>query len=289
MLSMFSIRRGNLALSLFPSLSLSLCFESCIGRRFGQAAGHTEHVIRTAYRHPAGHRVHLPLTQKHKSHQGNTGSKAAHKAQTCGGLLNAGQPRQRHRNHKSVTATHTWHELHTGSLFNTTAAAEPLSPATGWPALIEINLHSLIISCGLLHKLAVRSWSTFDHKSLEKRTKPKYNGTNISFKRHNCLSEWCWDRSRMSNEDRKRVEKNGLLVSVCDWDQALCYVLLSTHRTCLDTLLMTRPRRNLLLWMFLSMPQHISSTNLIYRTSGSGSKTEYFLPYVQNKSNGFTV
>lgn len=59
------------------------------------------------YRHPAGHRVHLPLTQKRKSHQGNMGSKAAHKAQTCGRLLNAGQPRQRHRNRKSVTASHT--------------------------------------------------------------------------------------------------------------------------------------------------------------------------------------
>ena len=105
MLSMFSIRRGNLALSLFPSPSLSVF--RALGEGFGQAAGRTEHVIRTAYRHPAGHRVHLPLTQKHKSHQGNMGSKAAHKAQTCGGLLNAGQPRQRHRNHKSVTATHT--------------------------------------------------------------------------------------------------------------------------------------------------------------------------------------
>lgn len=50
----------------------------------------------------------------------------------------------------------------------------------------------------------------------------------------------------MSNEDRVRRGKKGLLVSVCDWDQALCYVLLSTLRTCLDKLLMTRPRRNLL-------------------------------------------
>ena len=93
-----------------------------------------------SYRHPAGHRLHLPSTQKHKSHQGNTGSNSAHKAQTCGRLLSAGQPRQRHRNRKSVTASHTWHELRTGSLFDMTAATEPQRPATGWPAATENNL-----------------------------------------------------------------------------------------------------------------------------------------------------
>lgn len=152
MLSMFSIKRRKLALSLFPSLS------PVLGELHREPAWTDSWTHRTcnqgSYRHPAGHRVHLPLTQKRKSHQGNTGSKAAHKAQTCGRLLNTGQPRQRHRNRKSVTASHTWHELHTGSLFDTTAAAEPQSPATCWPALIEINLHSLIISCGPgLHEL----------------------------------------------------------------------------------------------------------------------------------------
>lgn len=105
MLSMFSIRRGNLALSLFPRLS-------AVFRGLHRELARTDSWTHTTcnqggYRHPAGHRVHLPSTQKRKSHQGNTGSKAAHKAQTCGRLLNAGQPRQRHRNRKSVTASHT--------------------------------------------------------------------------------------------------------------------------------------------------------------------------------------
>lgn len=156
----------------------------------------------------------------------------------------------------SLPPTHDMNSTQGHCSTHTTAATEPLSPATGRPTLLEINLPSLIISWGSFTRAGRRR-----SQVTGKRTKSEDRVTNMS-------EEWCWEwnRERMSNEDGKRIEKKGLVVSVCDWDQALCYVLLSMHRTCLGKLLMTGPIRNLLLWIFLSMPQHILSTNLICRT-----------------------
>lgn len=190
----------------FSLLSILCCF----GSWPGQTAGHTQHVIRAATRHPAGHRVHLPLTQKHKSHQGNTGSKAAHKAQTCGRLLNTGQPRQRHRNRKSVTASHTWHELHTGSLFDMTAATELRSPATGWPdgnqpALTDHQLWSFYTSW----QQDPGSHVTINHIKQDRIGKIR---KRIEYR--NYWSEgviWGVSRERMTNEDRACGGKPGFL------------------------------------------------------------------------------
>lgn len=93
------------------------------------------------YKHPADHRACLPLTQKRKSHQENMGSKAAHKAQTCGRLLSIGQPRQRHRNRRSVTASMymTWTSLRVSVQHGSCSwASKPL-------LFSVLNLHSVVI------------------------------------------------------------------------------------------------------------------------------------------------
>lgn len=126
----FPLGGGNLALSLFPSLSLSL--HHCVSRELhrgswlGDAARHTEHVIRAATGIPQATGFTFP-EHKSASHTKETPTRRLHtKPKHVADCSMQGQPRQRHRNRKSVTASHTWHELHTGSLFDTTAAAAAL-------------------------------------------------------------------------------------------------------------------------------------------------------------------
>lgn len=156
MRSMFFIRKENLALLLFPPLDHVSRVASGIGLdrqldTLNIQSGQLQASRQALGSPPLNTKAQITLRKHH--------FKGYTQSPNMWPLLRACQARQRHRNHMSVTASYTWLELHTRSLFDMTAATKPHSPAKGSPAPIEIHLHSSIIG----YSSNIRSRLTFDH------------------------------------------------------------------------------------------------------------------------------